>query len=101
MSMKKSIIGLVLTLALGCEIRPLPFSRVNISGQPPNVISACEYNFYHTGPKPYEQCISQDNIGDCNCYRVLDYTVINYECYADYCFHWDTCQWEMYDYACY
>ena len=97
--MKKLLIGLVLSLTLGCELRPLPFSRVHLINQPNPPLAACEYNFYHTGPKPYEQCISYDNLGDCDCYRILDYTVINYECYADYCYHWDTCQWEIYDYV--
>ena len=99
--MKKSIIGLVIALTLGCELRPVPYSRVNISGQSPNVISACEYNFYHTGPRNYEYCTSYDELGDCSCYMVYDPTVIDHECYIEYCYYWDTCQWETYDYSCY
>ena len=53
MSMKKSIIGLVLALTLGCEFRPLPYSRVNFVNQVQQPIAACEYNFYYNGPRNY------------------------------------------------
>ena len=101
MSMKKSIIGLVLALALGCEIRPYPYSRVNFVNQSAQPVAACEYNFYHTGPRNYEYCTSYDEFGDCNCYVVYDPTVIDHECYVEYCYYWDTCRWETYDYSCY
>ena len=52
--MKKLIIGLVLTFTLGCEIRPFPYSRVNLINQPAQPVAACEYKFYHTGPRDYE-----------------------------------------------
>lgn len=109
--MKKSIISLVLALALGCEITPITTPRVTsvyptapvyleyLDPTDPNV--ACEYSFYHNRPTHYEFCTSYDNIGDCDCYRTLDYSVTEHECYVDYCFYWDTCQWETYDYICY
>ena len=40
-------------------------------------------------------------LGDCDCYMVYDPTVIDHECYIEYCYYWDTCQWETYDYSCY
>ena len=101
MSMKKSLIGLVLALTLGCELRPLPYSRVNFVNQAQQPIAACEYNFYYNGPRNYEYCTSWDVFGDCDCYTVLDPNVIDYECYVEYCYYWDTCQWETYDYSCY
>lgn len=111
MSMNKSLIGLVLALALGCEFRPVPYPRETVIYGPPttyvgsprtrNSNLSCEYNFYYTGPTHYEYCFSYDNLGDCDCYRTLDYSVYNYECYIDYCYYWDTCQWETYDYICY
>ena len=94
--MKNSIIGLVLALSLGCEIRPVPYPRETVIYGPPveyvntfdmsdpNV--ACEYNFYYTGPTHYEYCTSYDNLGDCDCYRTLDYSVYSHECYVDYCY---------------
>ena len=33
--------------------------------------------------------------------QVLDPSVVDYECYIEYCYYWDTCQWETYDYICY
>ena len=99
--MKKSIIGLVLALALGCEVRPLPLSRVNFATQSQQSVAACEYNFYHTGPRHYEYCWSYNEFGECDCFRALDNTVVDHECFVDYCYHWDTCQWETYDYVCY
>ena len=101
MSMKKSIIGLVLALALGCEIRPYPYSRVNFVNQSAQPVAACEYNFYYTGPRNYDYCTSNDEFGDCNGYMVYDPTVIDHECYIEYRYYWDTCQWETYDYSCY
>ena len=99
--MKKLIIGLVLAFTLGCEIRPFPYSRVNFVNQPAQPVAACEYNFYHTGPQNYEYCTSNDEFGDCNGYMVYDPTVIDHECYIEYRYYWDTCQWETYDYICY
>jgi hypothetical protein len=101
MFMKKSIIGLVLALALGCEVRPLPFSRVNFVTQTQQSVAACEYNFYHNPVRNYEYCTSYDSFGDCDCYVGIDPSIVDHECYVEYCYYWDTCQWETYDYVCY
>jgi hypothetical protein len=100
--MRNLLIVLAVLLSLGCEYRPIPTARESVYlHNYSNNVAVCEYNFYNRGPLYYSQCVAWDSIGDCNCYRVIDPYVTTHECFIDYCYYWDTCQWEVYDSICY
>lgn len=100
--MKSLLVVLAVAFSLGCEVQPGPYPSESVYVKSASASSAlCEYNFYNRGPLYYNECVSYSANGDCGCYRVVDPSVATHECFVDYCFYWDTCQWEIYDSICY
>ena len=103
----KKIISIALVLSFtGCEFRiePRPSRKAIYSvGQQTTVYvddAYCENNFHDGHPLNYSWCSRVDKFGDCECYAVHHYSNYYQDCYVEYCYWWDTCEWENYDTFC-